>query len=170
MKSSSDTITRVVLATITMVSVVMMSCSTMTKAEREAKRAEHAKYVAKVMDDRHYTIDIDMMYPRRIGGQSVRSNWSLEVKGDTLVSYLPYFGVAHEPIMGTSTGLNFTAPIKSYNDSGFKNGKRTIRLNASSDEDQLEYHLEVTDDGSAFIDVISRKREGISYSGQISEE
>ncbi len=148
----------------------MVSCSTMSKAEREAKRAERARYIAKAMDDRHYTIDIDMMYPRRIGGQSVRSDWSLEVWGDTLVSYLPYVGVAHEVILGNSTGLNFIAPIKSYTDSGFKKGKRTIHLRANSDEDQFEYHLEVTDDGSAFIEVFSQKREGISYSGQIPEE
>jgi len=141
----------------------------MTKAEREAKKAERAKYVAKVLDKRHYQIDVNVMFPRRGGSMVVTSNWSLEVKGDTLVSYLPYFGVSHEAVIGTQQGLNFTAPIKSYTDSGFIKGKRTIRLKADSEEDQLEFQLEVMDTGSSYIDVISRKRDGIGFSGDISE-
>ena len=96
--------------------LALAGCSTMTKAEREAKRAERAEYVKKTLDDRHYKIDIDMMHTRRIGSKPVSSDWSLEVKGDTLVSYLPYFGVVYEATYASSTGLNFTAPIKGYED------------------------------------------------------
>ena len=146
-----------------------ISCSTMTKAEREARKAEWAEHVAKALDDRHYKIGINMMHTRRIGSKAVASDWSLEVKGDTLVSYLPYFGVAYEAAYGSSTGLNFTAPIKSYEDSGFNKGKRTIRLRTNSDEDVIDYQIEVMDNGSASIDVTPRKREGISYSGTLEE-
>jgi len=142
----------------------------MTKAEREAQKAERANYVAKVLDNRHYQIDVNVMYPRRGGSMVVTSNWSLEVKGDTLVSYLPYFGVSHEATIGTTQGLNFTAPILSYKDSGIIKGKRTIHLKANSEEDHLEFQIEVMDDGSSYIDVISRKRDGIGFSGNISDE
>ena len=145
----------------------LAGCSTMTKAEREAKRAERAEYVTKVLDDRHYKIDIDMMHTRRAGSKTVASDWSLEVKGDTLVSYLPYFGVAYEATYGRSTGLNFTSPIKAYKDTGSYNGRRTIHLQANSDEDLIDYLLEVMDNGSVSIDVTPRKREGIGYSGNI---
>lgn len=147
--------------------VLTTSCSTMTKAEREAQKAERIAYVAKALDDRHYKIDIDMMHTRRIGSKMVTSDWSLEVKGDTLVSYLPYFGVAYVATYGQSTGLNFTAPIKTYDDSGFYKGKRTIRLQANSDEDVINYRIEVMDNGSTSIDVTPRKLEGISYSGNL---
>ena len=147
--------------------LALAGCSTMTKAEREAKRAERAEYVKKTLDDRHYKIDIDMMHTRRIGSKPVSSDWSLEVKGDTLVSYLPYFGVAYEATYGSSRGLNFTAPIKGYEDTGFNNGRRTIRLQANSDEDVIDYRLEVMDNGRVAIDVTPHKREGISYSGNL---
>ncbi len=155
---------------IMLLGTMLVSCSTMTTAEREAKMAEQARYVAKVLGDRHYTIEVSMIYPRRFTPSASTSDWTLEVKGDSLVSYLPYFGVAHEAILGSDTGLNFTAPIESYTDEGFKKGRRTIRLKTSNDDDKLEYHLEVMDNGSATIDVISRKREGISFSGHIAEE
>ena len=99
---------------------LLMACSTMTKAEREAKEAEQAKMVKEALDKRHYKIDINMMYARRFGSKNVTSNWSLEVKGDTLVSYLPYIGVAYEASFGSNSGLNFTAPISNYEDEGFR--------------------------------------------------
>ena len=97
------------------------------------------------------------------------SSWSLEVKGDTLDSYLPYFGRAFEPVYGETTVLNFNASIQSYEDSGFSKGKRTIRLRVDNSEDVIDYQLEVAEDGYAHIDVYPRKREGISFYGQIVE-
>lgn len=154
-----------------MLSGLTVSCSTMTKAERDAMNAERAKYVARVLDNRHYKIDINMMYSTRFGSQVVRSNWSLEVKGDTLVSYLPYVGVAYEaPIGSNSGGLNFTAPIKAYKDKGFEKGKRTIVLSTDHEGDVIDYNLDVMDNGSTSVFVTSRKRESISYSGEVSDE
>ena len=96
-------------------------------------------------------------------------SWSLEVKGDTLDSYLPYFGRAFEPVFGETKVLNFDAPIQSYEDSGLTKGIRTIRLRVDNSEDIIEYQLVITDDGYATIDVHPRKREDISFSGQIVE-
>ena len=149
---------------------ILMACSTMTKAEREAKEAEQAKMVSEALDKRHYKIDINTMYARRFGAKNVASNWSLEVKGDTLVSYLPYVGVAYEASFSSNSGLNFTAPISNYEDEGFRKGKRMIRLRVKNEDDLLDYQLEVMDNGNTSIDVMSRKREGISYSGQMDLE
>jgi len=148
----------------------LTSCSTMTKAERDAKKAERAQSVSAAMDNRRYKIDVFTMHTMRMGSRPLTSNWSLEVKGDTLVSYLPYLGVAYEAILGNTQGLNFTAPIKSYHDSGYKKGRRTVQLRANSDEDVIDYRVEVMDNGSASIHVTSRKRESISYSGEMAEE
>ena len=82
---------------------LLMACSTMTKAEREAKEAEQARMVKEALDKRHYKIDINMMYARRFGSKNVTSNWSLEVKGDTLESYLPHVGVAYEASFGSNS-------------------------------------------------------------------
>ena len=149
--------------------VLMVSCSTLTTAEREAKEVEWKAYVVKCIDDRHYKIDVNMMNPHRGTSKILSSSWSLEVKGDTLDSYLPYFGRAYEPVYGETKVLNFNAPIKSYEDSGFMKGKRTIRIHVDNSEDIINYKLEVTEDGYACIDVYPRKREDISFSGLIVE-
>ena len=150
--------------------LMMASCSTLTTAEREAKKAEKAAWVAKRLDSKHYQIDVNTMNTRRMGSKMLTSDWSLEVRGDTLVSYLPYVGVAYEPMYGEIKGLNFTAPLKTYEDAGFsKKGIRTIQFRVDSGEDVLDYTLEVSDAGYVSIDVISRIREGISFYGQMQE-
>ena len=151
-----------------MMSALIVSCSTLTTAEREAKKAERMAYVAKCLDSRHYVINVDMMLPRRGPSRTLPNDWSLEVKGDTLVSYLPYFGVAYEPLFGDDKGLNFTSPIKTYEDKGFSKGKRSIHLQVNNSEDFIDYYVEVSDEGYAHIDVNPRKREGISFSGQMT--
>jgi len=151
------------------ISMMIMSCSTLTKAEREAKEAEKAAWVKKTLDSKHFKIDVDIMNTRRMGSKLLTTDWSLEVKGDTLISYLPYFGVTYEPTFGEIKGLNFTAPFQTYEDSGFSKGQRIIRFRVDSEEDLLDYTLNITEAGYASIDVISRKREGITFSGQLSE-
>ena len=150
-----------------MACVMIVGCSTLTTAEREAKKAEWKAYVVKCIDNRQYKIDVNMMSPRRGTSKVLSNSWSLEVKGDTLDSYLPYFGRAFEPVYGETKVLNFNASIQSYEDSGFSKGKRTIRLRVDNSEDVIDYQLEVTEDGYANIDVYPRKRDGISFSGQI---
>lgn len=153
-----------------MMSALIVGCSTLTSAEREAEKAKRTAYVTKCLDSKHFVIDVDMMIPRRGSSRTLPNDWSLEVKGDTLVSYLPYIGVAHEPLFGDDKGLNFTAPIKTYEDKGFSKGKRTIRLQVNNGGEVIDYCLDVSDEGYANIDVNPRKRDGISFSGQMADK
>lgn len=153
-----------------MASVLLLGCTTLTSAERDAQQAEKAACVKKSLDNKHYRINVDLMNPRRGPSRMLTDERWVEVQGDTLESYLPYFGVAYEAIIGENKGLNFTAPIKTYEDSGFtKKGKRTIRLRVDNDEDVIDYTLYVNDSGSASIDIMPRKRESISFSGQMDD-
>jgi len=163
-------ITRGVLVAGLMLGALLTACSTMTKAEREAKRAARAQEVCEALDSRHYKIEVNTMHPRRMGTRQVTSDWSLEVKEDTLISYLPYVGVAYGGLLGNTQGLNFTAPIKGYEDSGFVKGERTILLRVRNDEDIIEYRVEVMDNGSAWIHVTPQKRESIGFSGEMRNE
>ena len=62
----------------------------------------------------------------------ISGSWSLEVKGDTLDSYLPYFGRAFEPVFGETKVLNFDAPIQSYEDSDLSHRLASMLLQSLS--------------------------------------
>ena len=147
--------------------LAFVACSTLTPEEKEARRVAIAKKVATALADRHYQIDVDMMYPLRAPGRNVGGTYSLEVRGDTLISYLPYFGRAYNVPYGGGKGLNFSAPIESYQEGMGKNGKRHIEIKLTNEEDTYLYTLEVFDNGSSSVSVMSRQREQISYSGDM---
>ena len=99
--------------------------------------------------------------------KSVSYGYSVEVRNDSLISYLPYIGGAYNVPYGGGKGLNFKERISSYKESQKNNGQRQIEINVINEEDTYVYTLKVYDNGSSSIDVQSRQRDHISYSGQM---
>jgi len=145
--------------------LLLAACTTLTPAQREAQRTT----LKQMLSSRHYTIDVNMMYPQRGAGMNVASNWSLEVKGDTLVSYLPYMGESHSVPYGGGKGMNFTAPISTYKSSLGKKGETVVEMVVNNEEDILNIRVEIQDGGDAFIDVTSKNRDRIGYGGQVAD-
>lgn len=142
---------------------LLTACSTMTAAER----AEKALAVERALASRHYVVDVQMMYPRSGRAVNVSSNYSLEIKGDTVVSYLPYFGRAYSIPYGGGKAFNFSAPIISYESASDQKGKNYVRLVTDNEEDVITFQLEIFDNGQTTIDVQAREREPITYSGEL---
>lgn len=151
-------------------SLAVCGCSTLTSAERAERDAKTALAVEKALAERHYKVAISMMNPRRGKAVHVSPDFSLEVKGDTLVSYLPYFGRAYSVPYGGGKGLNFTAPISEYHAAKGRHGTTLVTLKAINEEDTYSFRLEVFDNGSTTIDLSAQQREPISYSGQMELE
>ncbi len=111
-----------------------------------------------------------MMYPQRGPAKNVTGTYSLEVKGDSLISYLPYFGRAYMVPYGGGKGLNFTEIIGNYYESKNAKGQTEIAIEVTNEEDTYLYQLSVFDNGNATIDVRSKEREPITYSGEMEIE
>ncbi len=106
--------------------VTLSGCA--TAEERAARAAEQALKVKTALTQRRYKIDVNRMYPMNGNSRNVSYGYSVEVRNDTLISYLPYFGRA---------------------------------------EDIYQYTIKVSDNGNASIDIQSRQRNPISYSGEM---
>ena len=145
--------------------VLLGGCA--TSEERAAQKAEKVKKVTAALNRRQYKIAIARMYPMNGPSKTVTYGYSVEVRNDSLFSYLPYFGRAYNVPYGGGKGLNFSAPIGSYQEEVAKNGKRRIEIGLTNEEDTYLYILEVFDNGSSTVSVMSRQREQISYSGDM---
>lgn len=148
-----------------LVAILWSSCA--TSEEKAAQMAELSANVTNALNNRDYKIVIDRMYPMRGSSRQVSFGYSVEVRNDTLISYLPYFGRAFNVPYGGGKGLNFTAPIGSYQEFMKRNGQRHIEIGVTNDEDTYFYTIEVFDNGSSSVDVRARQRERISYSGNV---
>ena len=117
--------------------------SRLKRAEKAERQAEHKRAVGEELD-------------------------SVTVSGDSIISYLPFFGRAYSVPYGGGKGLNFTAPISEYKAEKDNKGRMQITMLVNNEEDNLTYVLLVFDNGQASIDVRAREREPISYSGELT--
>lgn len=138
-----------------------------TTAERMEREARTAAQVSGALASRHYTINVLMMYPQRGRAVNLTTNYSVEVKGDSLISYLPYFGRAYNVPYGGGKGLNFIAPITGYQTETDRKGITRVVLTSENEEDHYRYILEVSSSGDSYIQVQSRQRDFIRYSGRM---
>ena len=145
--------------------VMLSGCA--TPEERAARAAEQAAKVTAALKARNYKINVDRMYPMKGSSKSVSYGYAVEVRNDSLISYLPYIGGAYNVPYGGGKGLNFSERIGSYQESQKNNGQHQIVINVTNEEDSYVYTLKVFDNGSSSIDVQSRQRDHISYSGEV---
>ena len=132
------------------------------EAEREGKRQEVADAVAA----RRWHIDITSMNSMRYGSRTMSPDFFLELRGDTLRSYLPYLGQVQVPSMQSpSMGLNFEAPIQQYQESRPKSKRTQIDIDVKTHEDTYHYVIEIYDTGEAVIRVRPLKSDPISFDG-----
>lgn len=161
---------RVICLSVLFISVAILWSSCATSEEKAAQMAELSVNVTNALNNRDFKIAIDRMYPMRGSSRHVTYGYSVEVRNDTLISYLPYFGRAYNVPYGGGKGLNFTAPIGSYQEFMKRNGQRHIEIGVTNDEDTYFYTIEVFDNGNSSVDVRARQRERISFSGNLDFE
>ena len=93
----------------------------------------------------------------------------MKVNGDTVVSYLPFFGRAYSVPYGGGKGLNFTGKVISYETSRNKK-EYNIKMGVDSDEDQYIYYIDVYENGRAVILVASKNRSNITFYGEMDDQ
>ena len=93
--------------------------------------------------------------------------YSLTIIGDSINSYLPYFGRAWNVPYGGGKALNFTGHIREYYSTWVSDQQVRIAIIVENDEDLYQYDVEVFLNGSAYINVSCRNRQTIGFSGEM---
>ena len=141
-----------------------MGCA--TSQERMERLAETQQAVAEALAGRHWKIRVTSMSPARYSSRMVSYGYFLELKGDTLESYLPYVGRVYQaPAFSTSQGLNFEETILNYQEARAKKDMTRMELQVKTREDLYHFFVEVYDNGRATIRVRAQNRDGISFDG-----
>ena len=134
---------------------------------RNEKKAQTERAVKEAIVAKQYKISVNHMQPMRGGSRTLTSDYSLEVKNDSVFSYLPYFGVGYSIPYGGGKGLIFKAPISEYKTEYLKKGKAGISFKTANEEDKYEYRLTIYPNGSASIHIQPTNRQAISFSGDM---
>ena len=146
--------------------LAFVSCA--TQQERAERREMMKMAVVEAVAKRQMHIDIMSMNTMRYGTKAVTSDFFLELHGDSLRSYLPYLGQAHQaPMLSPSQGLNFDERIQNIKESHPKKELSRLDIDVRTREDRYQYTIELHESGSAYIHVQSQHRDPISFDGAI---
>lgn len=132
----------------------------LTKKERKQMA------VLGAIEMKRWHIDITTMNTMRYGSRTVTPDFFLELRGDTLHSYLPYLGQAYQsPTLSPAIGLNFEEPVRQYQESRPKSKYTQLDIDVRTREDSYHYVIDIYDSGQATIRVRSLHRDPVSFDG-----
>ena len=129
------------------------------QSDRQAEKARTEQAVQKALDERRFC-----------RGRALTTPYSLTVRNDSVLSYLPYVGQAYSIPYDGGKALNFSAPISAYEMKEGKRGRTNIKFTTSNDEDTYIYTLTVFPNGSTSIHVQPTRRQSISFNGEMVTE
>lgn len=145
--------------------VAISSCSTTSPAAKKEANAAKEAALKTAIEQRQFVISVDRMNPMRGASQQLTSLYSLEIHGDSVKSYLPYFGQAYSVPYGGGSALNFNSTITDYKSSVDAKGKTTIDFKTKSEDDRYAYRIVIFSNASTSINVTSGNRQLISFDG-----
>lgn len=147
--------------------LTLASCATADKVARDERRREKAGMVAESIESGRYRVGVRTAYPARGAAVQVTGDYGLEVSGDSVTVYLPYFGRGYTLPYGGGKGLNFKALTTEYDVRKMKRGRTRVEFSTRNDEDTYRFTVDVFDNGQVSIDVQPQQRSRISYSGEL---
>lgn len=149
---------------------MLVGIPTLSAQTKKEKKEQKKEAVKQLIVSENYKIDVNTAMPMRGRNITLSSPYSLEIRNDSVFSYLPYYGRAYSIPYGGGSGLIFNAPLKEYTMDMDKKGNAVIKFSARSPEDFFEFSAKIFPNGTASIDVIMQNRQSISYRGELETE
>ncbi len=149
---------------------LLLACSTshLSTKERLEKNSLIAQQVKNQVDSLDFDAEVTYMYPSRGLGRALDYGWNVRVKGDSIYSYLPYFGRAYQLPYGGGKGLNFSCPIQSSKIHRDGKGKIRATFYARNDEDRYIYTFDIYGNGNFDLNIRADERDQINFTGKLN--
>lgn len=148
--------------------ILMLMFVTQIQAQNNITKAQKREQMKQLLEGKEYIFIAQSAYTASGRMVQLTSEYFLKVKGDSLESHLPFFGVAFRaPFSSTVSPLSFISSDFDYSMVENKKGRFdvTIRLNKPDDPNIL--NLSVSSGGYADLRVISTDRQAMSFYGEL---
>lgn len=94
--------------------VMLAGIPTLSAQTKKEKKEQKKEAVRQLIVSEDYKIDVNTAMPMRGRSIPLTSQYSLQIRNDSVFSYLPYYGRAYSVPYGGGSGLIFNAPLKEY--------------------------------------------------------
>jgi hypothetical protein len=139
-----------------------------TRKELRADRQEQRKEkVINLLQDKNFVFKPTHAMPLGGGSIYLSHSFDAEIKNDTLISYLPFYGVAYRAEYGArKSAFDFIQPLENFELETTSQGYQ-VNLEVRNKMDYLSYTFHISELGYATLNVTSTNRQAISYYGSI---
>jgi uncharacterized protein YcfL len=143
---------------------VLIACFSHSSYSQNAQQSSPMK---NMISAKHFTFQAQSASPQGRGTKQLTYGYRVEVSGDTVDCYLPYFGKSYTPAIGTTQSpLTFTSYGSEYAVNDSKNGW-DVKINLKDQSNAKTLSFTVFDDGTASLQVTSNNLQSISFRGYI---
>jgi len=152
--------------------LIVFSQETKKKSKKELKAEKKSQQIAKtkmLIEEKAYIFKATTANPMKWRTVNLTSEYDVEIKNDSLFSYLPYYGRAYTASFGGDSPMIFEVPINEYSVKDEKKGAYLIKVKVHNKSDLLEFNFNISENGSATLIVLSNNRQSISYFGDIEK-
>ena len=127
--------------------------------------------VKSLIESKNFRFEGTWAYPMRGGSINLIGNPnSLDVKGDSVNVYLPFFGVSQLSHYNTNGGFKYEGPAENYEVAyDDKKQKATITFNVHQEVERLDVTITISSIDNANVDVISSHRDIMRYKGDLEK-
>jgi hypothetical protein len=122
-----------------------------------------------LLETKHFVFEPQSVNPQSGPTRQLTSSFDLKLKGDTMISYLPYFGRAYAPIRPEEGGINFTSTSFEYSLKEKRKNRWELQIRPKDVNDIRLLSFTIFENGSATLQVTSNNRQLISYQGKVGE-
>jgi hypothetical protein len=148
--------------------VVVISCE---PAQQSTGSAAASEEVIQAINDDHWVFKADRAMPQRGRVQMLTGGYDVQCKGDTLISYLPYFGRAYSATYGSTTGaLDFKSTNFGYTKQKDAKGAWNVTIKPADYNEVRSMFFTFYENGTAQLNVQCTNREAISFSGTVTKK
>jgi len=125
--------------------------------------------VAKLIESKEFTFKATSMLPSGASVKQLNSDYDVKLLGDSVITYLPYYGRSYTPVISGEEGINFTSGKFEYKAKARKKSGWQISVKPHDTKEVRELIFDISDSGYARLQVISNNKQSISYNGYIQE-
>lgn len=160
------------LSLISILIVVLMafsSCATkrLTPEQKLAMQDSVARMVSDSITSRKFTVEVNYVNPQRMEARFLNSTYTVRIKGDSIMSNLPYYGVAYRATMEREGPLDFDGNIQTYTILRPKPDLVRVKFFTRNKLEYIEYIFDFSPDGKCSLDVLSADRDKINFLGEM---
>ena len=140
------------------------------KKAKSEKKAEQFSKTKELVESRDFFFDADRAFPLGMRSIDLVSNpGTIEVKNDSVVADLPFFGRSYTSHYSGTTGMEFKGEIENEKIEFNEKKRKVFYSFRVKDRDVFDVTMNITYDGGCSVTINSNGKNSISYSGKIEK-